>query len=263
MGKFTSRMVMAAAGLVLASSAALGGPCQGTRVVGGEPADIRQHRWQVALESKAGFCGGTFIAENWVLTAAHCVPDAPQDASGRMQMKAGVSNVKSGAWIETERVIVHPDYDPATSRADLALINFRKEIAAEEIALASSASIVAPCTMLEVTGWGRTSEGGKASDGLRKAMLPVVDKSTCNAPQAYNGYVREWLLCAGYEEGGIDTCQGDSGGPMVLRSPQAPPLLVGVVSGGIGCARRDGYGLYTSVAYYRAWIDDVLSRSNK
>lgn len=44
------------------------------RVVGGEVAQRNGHPYQVALIiNNAGFCGGSIISADWVLTAAHCV----------------------------------------------------------------------------------------------------------------------------------------------------------------------------------------------
>lgn len=43
------------------------------RVVNGEEARPYSWPWQVSLESFFPTCGGTLIAPNWVMTAAHCI----------------------------------------------------------------------------------------------------------------------------------------------------------------------------------------------
>lgn len=43
------------------------------RVVNGEEARPYSWPWQISLESFFPTCGGTLIAPNWVLTAAHCI----------------------------------------------------------------------------------------------------------------------------------------------------------------------------------------------
>jgi hypothetical protein len=52
----------------------------GRRIVGGEKTDIKDHPWQVALNIKTPegtyLCGGSIIAQRWVLTAAHCISRA-------------------------------------------------------------------------------------------------------------------------------------------------------------------------------------------
>ena len=60
---------------------------QDTRIYGGRPAEQGAWPWQVSLHtaSRVGndiesrvlsqFCGGSLIARQWVLTAAHCVQD--------------------------------------------------------------------------------------------------------------------------------------------------------------------------------------------
>nr|XP_060483915.1 neutrophil elastase-like [Panthera onca] len=52
----------------------LGGPALASEIVGGRPA--RPHAWpfMVSLQLRGGhFCGGTLIAPNFVMSAAHCV----------------------------------------------------------------------------------------------------------------------------------------------------------------------------------------------
>ena len=47
---------------------------RGRRVVGGAAADAGEFPWMVALIiGSKNLCGGSIIADRWVLTAAHCV----------------------------------------------------------------------------------------------------------------------------------------------------------------------------------------------
>ncbi len=226
------------------------------RIVGGEKTDIKEHPWQVALDIKGSLCGGSIIAQNWVLTAAHCFAGASQPASVRV--KAGANNYKSsGSWTVVDRVVVHDKYDANTQEHDLALVKLKFRPAGQVVPLAPPDLKLEPCAVLEITGWGRTSEGGSTSTDLQKANVPYVENTVCNAPDAYNGTIRSGMMCAGLRDGGVDSCQGDSGGPIVLKG-QDGPVLVGVVSWGEGCARKLRYGVYTRLTDYRDWITNVI-----
>lgn len=51
---------------------------------------------------------------------------------------------------------------------------------------------------------------------MRKEKVPIMSVSKCKSLYK-RGSITPRMLCAGYEEGGIDTCQGDSGGPLVCE----------------------------------------------
>jgi secreted trypsin-like serine protease len=97
----------------------------GKRIVGGEPTTIEDNPWQVAIEiTRAGgtyLCGGSIIAQKWVLSAAHCFePIAPPNA---VKVKAGATNyVDEGVWSRVEKVVVHEGYNPQTFENDVALV---------------------------------------------------------------------------------------------------------------------------------------------
>lgn len=60
------------------------------------------------------------------------------------------------------------------------------------------------------------------------------------------------MICAGYQQGGIDSCAGDSGGPLVVEGQ-----LTGLVSWGNGCAREGFAGVYSRVNTMQPWIVSV------
>lgn len=231
------------------------------RIVGGERTDIKEHPWQVALEIEGALCGGSIIAHKWILTAAHCFGEATQPKGVRA--KAAASNYRTGGgWAEVARIVIHDKYDMKTHENDLALVKLKLLPAGEVIPLADPTLQLRPCELFEVTGWGRTAEGGTTSNDLLKASVPYIETPLCNASTAYNGAIRAGMMCAGYQDGGVDACQGDSGGPLVFRGPDGP-VLVGVVSWGEGCARKLKYGVYTRLAAYRDWIAKVITSDKK
>ncbi|MEZ5924261.1 MAG: serine protease [Hyphomicrobiaceae bacterium] len=226
------------------------------QIAGGMPIEIEDVPWQVALRirSAGGFslCGGAVIAPEWVLTAAHCLPREP--SAKDIQVIAGTSDyLAGGRWVAVRDVVVHEAYEPASNEADLALLRLAVPIDSTPIAIPEEAVELPTGAPLMVSGWGATAEGGAKSRQLMGAIVPYVDNRLCNEPQSYAGQVRPSMLCAGEVFGGADACQGDSGGPLV-QGFRDRPVLVGIVSFGVGCGRKYKYGVYVRVGFYRDWI---------
>ncbi|XP_022664350.1 uncharacterized protein LOC111251720 isoform X1 [Varroa destructor] len=108
------------------------------------------------------------------------------------------------------------------------------------------------------------SRGGPPSLFLREASMTVIPSSTCS--RMYNDTDRQHLshgidktqLCAGNPQGGIDSCQGGSGGPLMMQDSAGQWTVVGLVSFGNSCARKDYPGVYTRVIAFNNFIEDAV-----
>ncbi|UQU65634.1 serine protease [Couchioplanes caeruleus] len=217
-------------------------------VVGGALATEGQFPWMVRLSMG---CGGALTAPRVVLTAGHCVNGTgPDDSIGVI---GGVTNLKSAKALTARSVSVvrAEGFHGEVSGDDWALIQLDHPLNLPTLDLAHGGAEKGPLTVL---GWGQTSEQSlRQEKRLRYATVPVVSDRDC--AKAYRGVgvqlVEDESICAG--KTGVDTCQGDSGGPMVRRSGDRW-VQVGIVSWGLGCARKGYPGVYTQVSTFRPAI---------
>merc|ERR1712123_477531 len=247
-----------------------------TSVVGGNEVEENSYPWMAALGSRAlnnggvrWFCGGSLISKNMILTAAHCVQNLGLSLD---MVRLGAHNLGESAFEDVDdytpkQVIVHPDYkdDGSFPEHDIAVIvlqtkdlgvRMRKEVS--PVCLPSPNTQIPAGSPVLVAGWGATSEGGLGADRLQEVTVEVRGSLRCRTAykQLVGADIGDDILCAGLEEGGKDACQGDSGGPLV--SEQGGSFhLVGVVSAGLGCARRNVPGLYADVARHMDWIQGL------
>ena len=268
------------------------------RIVGGEATSQREWPWQIALFLRAGgrefyTCGGSLIAPNWVLSAAHCfqaeTSKNPDDWTVASNVgKLTYVGLPAGATTRrVKRLVVNERYDTNTHENDVALLELAQPLQGSTIA-----PQMVPDRALEtnrpatVTGWGLTrwlvpqkDQQGRVTgfvDGstnqpidlakaqspdLHKVAIPLVDVTECAAAYGAQGTtIDRRNLCAGMPEGGKDSCQGDSGGPLMTQTASGEWRQIGVVSFGIGCAIKGKPGVYTRVSAFSDWIKGVVAR---
>ncbi|XP_072210373.1 chymotrypsin-like elastase family member 2A [Excalfactoria chinensis] len=241
-----------------------------SRVVGGEDARPHSWPWQVSLQYQSSgkwhhTCGGTLIATNWVLTAAHCI-----SSGTTYRVFLGKNNLaveeQGSVAASPAKIVVHEKWNPyrVANGYDIALIKLSQHVAlSDKIQLAclpAAQSILSSNTACYVTGWGRLQTNGALPDELQQGLLLVVDYATCSQPSWWGSSVKTSMVCAG-GDGITSSCNGDSGGPLNCQGTNGRWEVHGVVSFGssLGCNYYRKPSVFTRVSAFDSWIKQVMA----
>ncbi|XP_060105865.1 coagulation factor IX isoform X1 [Heteronotia binoei] len=231
------------------------------RVVGGSNSKKGEVPWQVYVlnSEQKGFCGGSIINENWIVTAAHCIEAGPHTiVAGELRTEEDDHTEQHRRVV---RIIPYPTYNSS--------LRYHNDIALLELDLPLELnSYVTPICIADkeftnsllkfgtstVSGWGRLAYQGREASILQVLKVQLIDRATCLRSTRFS--IVSSMFCAGHPYEAKDTCQGDSGGPHATEM-EGTWFLTGITSWGEQCAMRDKYGIYTRVARYVKWIRDT------
>ncbi|KAL4899992.1 hypothetical protein BDW74DRAFT_183131 [Aspergillus multicolor] len=186
------------------------------RVIGGSEAPIKSHPYQATLLVYNTFaCGGSIIAHNKILTAAHCADGSPDSVYA---VRAGSSSwLAGGDLVNISRAMIHPLYgQPKIYGNDIAVVTLGRDLAlgmecrllryrwcrelrvGMEMGMGQNRGFQLQATKCVSRG-GDTKQGGSLSDTLRAVTVNIIDQTDCEA------VYKEWgglavtgsMFCAG------------------------------------------------------------------
>ncbi|XP_069711572.1 transmembrane protease serine 11E-like [Phaenicophaeus curvirostris] len=229
------------------------------RILGGQRAQDGEWPWQASIQLDGTHrCGASVISNRWLVTAAHCFRGVRDPRRWTASFGTLLRPPKQKKFVR--RIIVHEkysnfildhDYDVAVVELASA-IEFTSDV--HSVCLPEASHVFPDNSSCFVTGWGALENDGYSVNELRQAEVKIIGTGICNRREVYSGAITPGMLCAGYLEGRVDACQGDSGGPLVHANSRGIWYLVGIVSWGDDCGKRNKPGVYTRVTYYRDWI---------
>merc|ERR1719225_1223779 len=222
--------------------------------------------------------GGSLIAPNVILTAAHYVYDkSAKDIS-----------VTCGEWLPESKnatyqpadhkiqrlkakfIMTHPEFENTTNFNDFAVIVLEDSF---DTSVPHIGTVCLPTNENDqdisfegcfATGWGKDRFGrrGEYKTVLKQVQLNTVEtKAKCQEQLRQTRLTQFFNLdksftCAGGEEG-IDLCTGDGGGPLVCPRASNPRQFVqtGITSWGIECGNKGVPGVYSDVKEGLCFID--------
>jgi hypothetical protein len=224
-------------------------------VGGAAPAPEALARQLVMILGPRGFCTGTVIARDLVLTAAHCVPAG---AAYKLIERVGANPVpKDIASLARHPQFSHDAYLRHRATADVAVLKLAAPLAGAQVAaLDASGYRGAVGDRIVIAGYGLAARGDGATGGVaRMASLVVTGQPGTLQIRLYDAQTRN-------ERAGLGACTGDSGAP-AFRDAGGRLAVIGLVSWTTAARNEDGCGGLTGltpIVRYKDWIAGAAAK---
>ncbi|MBI5320333.1 trypsin-like serine protease [Bradyrhizobium sp.] len=233
------RTILAATAVLLTASVLCAD--RAAALVGADLADRTIQRYTVAIGNPKGRCTGVVLAQNIVLTAAHCIVPGEKvwvgdhAGSGSQTIPSRLSAV--------DEIVPHPLYSRRdTGSPDLAMLRLATPLPDRFLPATLSSRHLAEGDNLIAAGYGKASaEETRSPLVLRMVLLRVTN--------AFRG----WAILTSVSEDRAGGAPGDSGGP--LFSYRGMHSLVGLI-----VSISDKRTRAVALAAHYSWIKETQAK---
>lgn len=217
----------------------------------------------MSLQDYSGhLCGGTVLAPDVVMTAAHCATRFDKVLVGMYNLNEFTGDVQE---FKVQKEYISPRYNEESTSYDVLLVKLDGNITGvDPVRINNNRKRPVVTDVLTVVGWGATLVTDRYvnyPDTLQEVDISYIPNAICRAIVDDNGFsLGLWLsadmMCAADE--GKDSCWGDSGGPLlILGSNPSEDVQVGIVSWGLDCAEKIP-GVYHRLSHSYRWIQKTM-----
>ncbi|XP_076622812.1 chymotrypsin-2-like [Colletes latitarsis] len=196
------------------------------------------------------FCGGSIIAKNVILTAAHCITAGSSHINDMTVVTGTIYRNKGGESHKVSAMYYLQNYGGSR---DLGIIKIADDIQfnARQQPVALPTERPPANAYAVVSGWGGTTSTPPFMPADRQQYLNVKMLSPQDCRKEYSDIKTEICTVSTREQG---ICSGDSGGPLVYKGQ-----VVGVVSRAVLCAKGHP-DVFTSVYDNRDFILSTMQK---
>ncbi|KAM7376361.1 hypothetical protein PAMP_006102 [Pampus punctatissimus] len=245
---------------------------QSEGIIGGREAAPHSRPYMASIQVPEGEtmkheCGGFVIADQWVMTAVHCLPTGPNGRKVVLGVHSLSEPEETKQTFDILELHNHPDFNPSNYDNDIALIKLDRPFISSEAVkaveyLRIGGTNLVTDTEVETAGWGSFDNLGSRPDKLKEVVIEVVSSTRCGRSDYFGRKFTSNMICAHkvcpdpcsepYKK--EDSCDGDSGGPLLHSG-----IAVGITSnGGKKCGQIKKPGIYTIISHYTEWIDSIM-----
>ncbi|OCT97565.1 myeloblastin [Xenopus laevis] len=226
-----------------------GGSMQ-TQIVGGREASPNSHPYIASLQLRGRhFCGGSLIAPQFLMTAAHCMENtAPSVVTVVLGAHSLRENEETKQRFRVNQVFEN-GFNPLTLENDIVILKLDRPVSlngkVQVVSLPNANEDVPAGTQCVTAGWGQLSTEGRIPDRLQELNVTVTSRNLC----------RPNNICTGVFMQRAGICFGDSGGPLVCNG-----VIQGITSFIIRtCGNGRSPDFFSRVALFRSFIDNAIN----
>ncbi|XP_035530530.1 complement factor D [Morone saxatilis] len=246
---------------------------QSEGIIGGREAVPHSRPYMASIQVPEGEnmkheCGGFVIADQWVMTAVHCLPTGPNGRRVVLGLHSLSEPEETKQTFDILELYNHPQFSMTNYNNDIALIKLDRPFNASDAVRAlefmrSGGTNPDTGAEVETAGWGSTDNLGSRPDKLKEVVMDVFSWKRCRRSDYFGSKVTNNMMCAhkicpepcDKPHRKEDSCDGDSGGPLLYNG-----IAVGITSnGGMKCGQIKKPGIYTVISHYTEWIDNIMA----